>query len=570
MMEKEVKTNQIRFPYHSGEIELHRRLDREEQQLEMGRKVHFPFLTPDQQALFAKITVIFIGYVDKNGLPWSSVLYGPPGFVTSANPKLIFIDIFKRCGDPLASALKPEVPISLLGIDFSTRERIRVNGVVKSSQNKKAEIVVVQAYGNCPQYIKTRTSRFVADPKADAKNHFFACKEIDDQTKKLIENSEMMFVSSFNPKDDIYENGGVDINHKGGNPGFIKVEGNTLHIPDFVGNFAFNTLGNFILNPKAGITFFDFSKKKLILMSGDVSLFWDADADQTYFLGAERMWSFTPSKIIHIHDAIPLRFMEGETSPNTLFTGSWNKAEEIARAARRQSEKRAYTVVQYISESTSTSSLIITPEDNNPIVPFKSGQIVEAQIDNRVMQCTISSAPKDSFFRLSLVNKDALSDISRGNIIHVTIPKGVVIEPPAKKDMIVFICDDVGLPAVLSAVRSHHFNTFTHRSKQIHTVLHISNSTSDRAFTAELLKLEHISNGQIRYISVIKNPSDGERQGHDFHLKGVITPEIIESCVAGMDGHVFCAGSMSTIEAITPICKNLFQNKNMFSTLTWE
>ena len=67
MIEKEVKTNQIRFPYHRGEIELYRRLDREEKQLEMGRKVHFPFLTPDQQAFFAKITKIFIGYVGKNG-----------------------------------------------------------------------------------------------------------------------------------------------------------------------------------------------------------------------------------------------------------------------------------------------------------------------------------------------------------------------------------------------------------------------------------------------------------------------------------------------------------------------
>src|SRR5207344_1303268 len=55
---------------------------------------------------------------------------------------------------------------------------------------------------------------------------------------------------------------GVDVSHRGGKPGFIRLteeEGHTvLTSPDFRGNFLFNTLGNLVTNPRAGLLFVDF------------------------------------------------------------------------------------------------------------------------------------------------------------------------------------------------------------------------------------------------------------------------------------------------------------------------
>jgi uncharacterized protein len=38
---------------------------------------------------------------------------------------------------------------------------------------------------------------------------------------------------------------GIDVSHRGGKPGFVRIDGDrTLTIPDFAGNYHFNTFGN--------------------------------------------------------------------------------------------------------------------------------------------------------------------------------------------------------------------------------------------------------------------------------------------------------------------------------------
>jgi hypothetical protein len=53
---------------------------------------------------------------------------------------------------------------------------------------------------------------------------------------------------------------GADISHRGGLPGFVRVQGDELTIPDFRGNRYFNTLGNLIAEPRASLLFIDFEK----------------------------------------------------------------------------------------------------------------------------------------------------------------------------------------------------------------------------------------------------------------------------------------------------------------------
>ena len=46
------------------------------------------------------------------------------------------------------------------------------------------------------------------------------------------------------------------MSHRGGRSGFVRVsENGTLTIPDFDGNLFFNTLGNVLLNGRAGLLF---------------------------------------------------------------------------------------------------------------------------------------------------------------------------------------------------------------------------------------------------------------------------------------------------------------------------
>src|SRR5215472_16934602 len=52
---------------------------------------------------------------------------------------------------------------------------------------------------------------------------------------------------------------GVDISHRGGKPGFVRIDQDTLTIPDFAGNRYFITLGNMLVDPRAALLFPDFS-----------------------------------------------------------------------------------------------------------------------------------------------------------------------------------------------------------------------------------------------------------------------------------------------------------------------
>ena len=76
---------------------------------------------------------------------------------------------------------------------------------------------------------------------------------------------------------------------------------------DFAGNHFFNTLGNFLVNPRAGLAFVDFKTGGLLQMTGSVEVLLDAPETSAY-PGTERLWRFQRKKIIRRSEALPLRW----------------------------------------------------------------------------------------------------------------------------------------------------------------------------------------------------------------------------------------------------------------------
>ena len=56
----------------------------------------------------------------------------------------------------VAGLFKPGQRLGLLGIDFATRRRNRLNVVVRSLAAGRLDVDVLQSYGNCPKYIQAR------------------------------------------------------------------------------------------------------------------------------------------------------------------------------------------------------------------------------------------------------------------------------------------------------------------------------------------------------------------------------------------------------------------------------
>ena len=210
--------------------------------------------------------------------------------------------------DPLASTLRPGMPVGMLGIEMPTRRRNRVNAHVAKVSDQGFALEVDLTFGNCPQYIQQRSVVFVRDPADTAfKPQNTWMTELDATARAMISAADTFFVASYVTPENDPRVEGVDVSHRGGSLGFVRVEGNTLTIPDYPGNNIFNTMGNFLLNPKAGLIFPDFDTGDLLQLTGTVELLWEDEVEIQAFKGAQRGWRFTVEKGVRLTAALPFR-----------------------------------------------------------------------------------------------------------------------------------------------------------------------------------------------------------------------------------------------------------------------
>lgn len=302
-------------PFHQGEKKLHTLYGNEERLEKIGRMIIRPFMPDQHREFYSQLPFIVVGSIDQQGAPWASFLFGAIGFISSPDDKSLAFSGSTVNGDPLSANLAIGSPVSFLGIEPPTRRRNRLNAIVDKVFESGFSVRVVQSFGNCPQYIQTRNMAFKRDPQAnlDTKKTIFT--EFNPPLAAFLKKADTLFVASHNPFDDKEDTGGVDINHRGGMPGFIRIEKNSLLIPDYRGNNSFNTLGNFVLNPKAGLLFVDFDTGDVIQMTGKTELLLDLTEDEKQRLSAERAWQFTLEKGHVLKNACPIKWTFGDYSP---------------------------------------------------------------------------------------------------------------------------------------------------------------------------------------------------------------------------------------------------------------
>jgi hypothetical protein len=116
---------------------------------------------------------------------------------------------------------------------------------------------------------------------------------------------------------------GADVSHRGGKPGFVRIDDErTLTVPDFAGNFYFNTLGNVLREPRAGLLFMDFASGDLLYLACRAEILFDGPEVRA-FAGAERLLRFHVTRALLAERALPLRWGEAELSPALERTGAW-------------------------------------------------------------------------------------------------------------------------------------------------------------------------------------------------------------------------------------------------------
>lgn len=312
-------------PYHPGEMAVQERAGARVFAERVGRRVIRDHMTEQHRAFFSTLPYVFMGCLDRQGRPWATLLSGAAGFLRSPDPQQLLVSALPLPGDPVGDELRVGAPVAFLGIELHTRRRNRLTGKITTLDGDGFTFRVDQSFGNCPQYVQARAPE-EAPPTVRPSVEALGSR-LDDRSAGIVALCDTLFIASASPgagADDPVE--GADVNHRGGRPGFVRVETvegrSVLTFPDFVGNSAFNTLGNIALNPRAGLLFIDFRTGDLVSLTGQAEVIWDGPELQG-FVRAERLVRVRVEEAHRLVAALPWRWTAPEEARQIQATGNW-------------------------------------------------------------------------------------------------------------------------------------------------------------------------------------------------------------------------------------------------------
>ena len=309
--------------FHAGELALQARAMVDERLAQAAARAIRDHMPDQHREFFTVLPFLLVGSVDTRGQPWASVLTGAPGFVSSPDPRSLHVRAVPQPHDPLARALRQGAPLGLLGIQPHTRRRNRANGHVVAADRQGFLLRIDQSFGNCPKYIQARepthTGESLAAPAVERLDG------LDADTVRLVRGADTFFIATAHPQvhDSPLPEHGADISHRGGKPGFIRVDaGRVLTVPDFTGNSYFNTLGNLQLEPRCGLLFIDHDSGDTLQLAARARIVGEGRELES-FRGALRLLRLEVTSAIRARSALPLRWSGGQPSPVLEATGTW-------------------------------------------------------------------------------------------------------------------------------------------------------------------------------------------------------------------------------------------------------
>jgi predicted pyridoxine 5'-phosphate oxidase superfamily flavin-nucleotide-binding protein len=129
---------------------------------------------------------------------------------------------------------------------------------------------------------------------------------LGDSEASFVAEADTFFIASRSAQLDQEESSqGLDVSHRGGRAGFVRVVSPTeLCFPDFSGNLLFNTLGNLEVDARAGLLFIDFRSGGMLHIIGRTKICWDVP-ETTRSAGIERLIFLDIQCVLNREHAFP-------------------------------------------------------------------------------------------------------------------------------------------------------------------------------------------------------------------------------------------------------------------------
>lgn len=543
-----------RSPWHAGEKALQEIYSVAERMEVIGQKVIRSYMPDQHREFYQQLPFMVAGAVDAQQRPWATLLEGPEGFVTSADPQQLLLAVQPDEQDPAASGLCPGHAIGLLGIELHTRRRNRINGVIQQASAAGLAVAVEHSYGNCPKYIQARSyTRRPEQLKNRAARQDFTT--LNARTRELIRAADTFFIASYFDHDPHRRS--VDVSHRGGRAGFVKVEGNRLTIPDYAGNLFFNTLGNLQANPVAGLLFVDFASGDMLQLTGRTELILDSPMIHA-FENAERLWTFDVEQVVLRPAATSLRWAFHDYAPTSLATGTWAEADEKLRQSELRRQWQQWRVMHVQQESRDIRSFIIQPLDN-AAVAFTPGQHVPVRLQPPgaeaalIRTYSVSSAPSDGYIRISVKAQGPAShhlhdNVQVGDLLDVRPPLGSFTLTEEGERPVVLIGAGVGITPLLSMFRELAAQNHRHqRQRHVH-LFQGARTLEDLPFQAELKELQQRDAERLHIHRALSSPGADAVFERDFEIPGRLDFAQVQARLPLADCDFYLCGPASFLQ----------------------
>lgn len=282
--------------YHRGEREAQHRAGLRDEAEISGRAVR-DTVPPVAAAFLGDQRLLIAGAADDRGDVWATVLSGPAGFLRAPDARSLTVAAHPAPEDPLAGVLDGPARVGMLAIEAATRRRMRMNGTSRPYGDGLL-VDLEQVVANCPKYIQKRTPPETGAAPSAHRPGARTGDVLDPGQQEFLTGADTFFIATTD------EEGRADASHRGGNPGFLQVLTPTrLRWPDYTGNAMFLTLGNLLVNPRAGLVVPDYAAGTTLHLTGIARVTWNTE--HAGLPGAQRLVDFDITGVVELPGTLP-------------------------------------------------------------------------------------------------------------------------------------------------------------------------------------------------------------------------------------------------------------------------
>jgi ferredoxin-NADP reductase/predicted pyridoxine 5'-phosphate oxidase superfamily flavin-nucleotide-binding protein len=513
--------SRVESTFHPGEQEVQERLGVRDIE-DWARKVVRDYLPEEHRAFHTALPFLVVAARDTQGRPWVTLLTGPEGFVTSPDLQSLAIEAKPVRGDGLEEALEPGADIGILGIEFSTRRRNRVNGRVANNSSGAVVFCVEQTFGNCPQYIRERQWRRVESEPAGRPTRG---ARLTPSQREWIASADTFFIASGYRANGENASFGMDASHRGGDRGFVRVVSNMcIEFPDYAGNNHFNTIGNLVLDSRAGFLFIDFETGSLLQLTGRATIDWVSKA-VTRIPGARRLVSFAIEEIIELPAAVALR---------------WDPDAESVRSLR---------LIEKIPESEDVTSFVFEARDAGPLPVFEAGQHLPIELEVPGFEepvrrtYSLSGPPGNDCYRIS-VKREPKGIASRH--LHDHVEPGLILDTRKPAGNFMMSCNECPVALVSAGVGVTPMVSMLHilaaaNSNRPVWFIHGVRDGGHHPLAREVRQLATRRPG-IQVHIAYSRPRSEDEAGIDYDSRGHVDGALLASLIGDVGAHYFLCG----------------------------